>query len=183
MEIGNCRWQARIDLRAAYSHNESSNERGSSKLHSGFYCLLSCVCLAAQSSTAILQLEAAARAHLAARDAAAALADYQRLLSLNPKSAMYEDETGFWLVATNRVAAGISHLKKATELDAKLTVAWYHLGVAQCLAREIDVCVTNLQRAVKLAGSGAKFVGGRCALGIFENRIRRPARRSKVPAL
>jgi tetratricopeptide (TPR) repeat protein len=102
-------------------------------------------------------LEAAARAHLAARDAAA-LADYQRLLSLNPKSAMYEDETGFLLVATNRVAAGISHLKKATELDAKLTVAWYHLGVAQCLAREIDVCVANLQRAVKLAPDDGDYL-------------------------
>ena len=91
-------------------------------------CLLGCAGLAAQS---IQQLEAAARAHLAARNANAALDDYQRLAALNPNSASYEDEIGFLLAATNRVAEAIPHLEKATALDPKLSAAWYREVIRQ----------------------------------------------------
>jgi len=81
------------------------------KLRLGILVLLVSACLNAQ---AISQLEAAAKAHLAARNANAALADYQKLAALNPKSALYEDQIGFLLAATNRVPEGIPHLQRAT---------------------------------------------------------------------
>ena len=70
---------------------------------------------------------------------------------------MYEDQIGVLLVATNRKAEGIPHLQKATELDPKLSVAWFHLGVAHCLDQATSSCIANLQKAVSLAPVNAEY--------------------------
>ncbi len=106
--------------------------------------------LKAQYAQNIPQLESSARAHMSRGEVAAALADYQKLASLNPQSAVYEDQIGFIFAATNRGAEAIPHLQKATELQPKMAVAWFHLGVAQCLRQETTACIANLQKAVAL---------------------------------
>ena len=108
-------------------------------------------------NAAIPSLEAAARAHWAAQNGTAALADYQKLALLNPKSAVYEDQIGFLLAAAGRVPEGIPHLRRATELDQKLAVAWYHLGVAQCLTKQTGACLDGLQKAVLLAPNNGDY--------------------------
>src|ERR1035441_8965599 len=86
--------------------------------------------LAAQTGATVPQLESTARERLAARDANGALAAYEKLAVLFPKSAAYQDEIGFLLAATNRSAEAIAHFQRATELDPKMAQAWYHLVVA-----------------------------------------------------
>src|SRR5271155_4451918 len=95
-------------------------------------------------------LEALARQQLAARDAAGALAAYEKLAGLAPKSAVYQDQIGFILAATNRSAEAIQHFQRATELDPKMAQAWFHLGVALYLAQQAEPAVRALEKAVAL---------------------------------
>ncbi|MBV8897429.1 MAG: hypothetical protein JO051_13015, partial [Acidobacteriaceae bacterium] len=76
-----------------------------------------------QSTAAIDQLEASAHRHLADRDVASALADYQKLSELAPSNAGYQDEIGFLLAATNRASEAIPHFERATTLNPKLAEA------------------------------------------------------------
>jgi tetratricopeptide (TPR) repeat protein len=113
-----------------------------------------CAVLFAQAQS-VADLEAQARQRLAARDAAGALADYQKLAALVPKSAVYQDQIGFILAATNRSAEAIPYFERATELDPKMAQAWFHLGVAEWLAKQADPATSALQKAVLLApGNG-----------------------------
>ena len=104
--------------------------------------------LFAQSSVA--DLEALARQRLAARDAGGALAAYQKLAALVPKSAVYQDQIGFLLAATNRSAEAIPHFQRATELDPKMAQAWFHLGAA-AVAGAAGRC--RCQRAAESRGA------------------------------
>ena len=118
----------------------------------GILCALMCAYLMAQSTA---QIEASAKAHLAARNVNAALADYQKLAAMNPQSAVYEDQIGFILASTNHLGDALPHLQHATELDPKMALAWYHLGVADCLIKNTQSCAESLQHAVALApGNG-----------------------------
>jgi hypothetical protein len=63
----------------------------------GLYVSLS-LSLSAQTGP---QLESTARVRLAAKDTEGALAAYEKLAALVPKSAAYQDEIGFLLAATN----------------------------------------------------------------------------------
>jgi Flp pilus assembly protein TadD len=90
---------------------------------------------ASQLSATVPQLEAEARQRLAARDASGALAAYEKLAELVPKSASYQDEVGFLLAAINRSPDAIPHFRRATELDPRMAQAWYHLGVALWLTQ------------------------------------------------
>jgi tetratricopeptide (TPR) repeat protein len=117
-----------------------------------YFCLS--LSLAAQT---VQQLESTARERLAAKDANGALAAYQKLAALVPKSAEYEDQIGFLLAATNRSSEAIPHFQRATELDPKMAQAWYHLGVALALTKQTAPAVNALQQAVSLAPGHADY--------------------------
>src|ERR1022692_714867 len=104
--------------------------------------------LAAQTGATVPQLESTARERLAAKDANGALAAYEKLAVLAPKSAEYQDQIGFLLAATNRSSDAIPHFQKAAELDPKMAQAWYHLGVALALTKQTGAAVNALQKAV-----------------------------------
>ena len=118
-----------------------------------FFFAISAVVLCAQS---VQQLEASARAHLAARDTTAALADYQKLAQLVPNSAAYQDKIGFILAATNRAADAIPHFQRATELDPKLAEAWFHLGAARLILQQPSG-IGDLEKAVALDPGNADY--------------------------
>jgi predicted Zn-dependent protease len=98
-----------------------------------YFCLS--LSLAAQT---VQQLESTARERLTAKDANGALAAYEKLAALVPKSAEYQDQIGFLLAATNRSSDAIPHFQRATELDPKMSPAWYHLGVALALTKQVN---------------------------------------------
>jgi tetratricopeptide (TPR) repeat protein len=110
-----------------------------------YFCLS--LSLAAQT---VEQLESTARERLAAKDANGALAAYEKLAGLVPRSAGYQDQIGFLLAATNRSLDAIPHFQRATELDPKMAQAWYHLGVALALTKQVNSAVGALQKAVAL---------------------------------
>ncbi len=121
------------------------------------HVLLTCMPLAAQSFSGVQQLEAAARQHLAARDANAALKDYEALAQLQPKSAVYQDEIGFLLAATSRSGEAVPHFERATQLDPNMAQAWYHLGVALLISRQANSGLRDLQKAVALAPNNRRL--------------------------
>ena len=106
--------------------------------------------LAAQTSATLQQLESTARERLAAQDVNGALATYEKLAALVPRSAAYQDEIGFLLAATNLSPDAIAHFQRATELDPKMAQAWYHLGVALWLTQHPEPALRALQKAVAL---------------------------------
>jgi len=97
------------------------------------------------------QLEASARARLAAHDAKGALEAYEALAKAVPKSAEYQDEIGFLLAATGRDEQALPYFERATVLDPRMALAWYHRGVALRLMEKRDEAVSALQMAVTLA--------------------------------
>lgn len=109
----------------------------------------------AQTSS-VQQLEVSARQHLAARDVAAALSDYEKLAELIPQSADYQDQIGFLLAATNRAAEAIPHFERATALNPKLAQAWFHLGVARLILQQPSG-IADLQKAVALDPANADY--------------------------
>ena len=86
-----------------------------------------CLDLTAQESQSVQQLESVAREKLAAHDTQGALAAYEKLAELAPRSAAYQDEIGFILAATNRGPEALAHFQRATELDPRMAQAWFHL--------------------------------------------------------
>ena len=112
------------------------------------------VSLAAQT---VQQLESTAKDRLAAKDAAGALEAYQKLAVVVPNSAVYQDQIGFLLAATNHSTDAIPHLKRAKELDPQMAVAWYHLGAALCLTKQANSCVEALKKAAALAPSQSEY--------------------------
>src|SRR5690348_7505745 len=86
--------------------------------------------LIAQAQPDNSRLEAEAQRALAAGEASGALAKYEQLAKLVPRSAQYEDQIGFILAATNRTEESIPHFQRAIELDPKFAQGYYHLGVA-----------------------------------------------------
>src|SRR5580704_16592769 len=128
-------------------------------------CLLLAALLAAQPAT-IPDLEASARQRLAAHDAAGALAAYEKLAEMAPKSAVYQDQIGFLLAATNRSADAIPHFRHAIDLDPKMAQAWFHLGAALWLTQQAEPAVDALRNAVRLAPENGDY---RFRLGTIYN--------------
>jgi len=106
--------------------------------------------LFAQTPATVPDLEALARKRIAAGDGEGALAAYQKLIGLVPKSAVYQDQAGFVLAATERSTEAIPYFQRATKLDPKMAQAWYHLGVAEWLGKQADPAASALQKAVTL---------------------------------
>jgi tetratricopeptide (TPR) repeat protein len=115
-----------------------------------------CLSLSLAAQT-VPQLESTARERLAAKDANGALAAYQKLSLLAPKSAAYQDQIGFLLAATNRSSEAIPHFQRATELDPKMAQAWFHLGAALAITKQTAAAVNALQQAVALAPNHADY--------------------------
>src|SRR5581483_11029341 len=123
----------------------------------------------AQSTVTVHELEASARRHLAARDATAALAEYQKLAQMVPQSADYQDEIGFLLAATSRTSEAVPHFERATALNPKLAQAWFHLGVARLILQQASG-ISDLEKAVALEPSNADY---RYRLGTAYNEVSR----------
>src|SRR5580658_9745773 len=122
------------------------------RLRLSIFCLS--LSLAAQT---VDQLESTARERLAAKDANGALAAYEKLGALVPRSAAYRDQIGFLLAATNRSSQAIPHFQRATDLDPKFAPAWYHLGAALALTKQTESAINALQKAVALAPGQADY--------------------------
>jgi tetratricopeptide (TPR) repeat protein len=101
------------------------------------------------------QLDSTGRERLAANDAGGALAAYEKLAALVPQSAVYQDEIGFLLAATNHSLQAIPHFQRATELDPQLAQAWYHLGAAMALIKGMGGLSWNIAPVLPTFGSGA----------------------------
>ena len=73
-----------------------------------------CACFyGAQAPENIRRLEAEAKALLSAQNANGALTKYKELARLVPRSAVYQDEIGFLLAATNRTSEAIPYFEQA----------------------------------------------------------------------
>src|SRR5262245_62287842 len=81
----------------------------------------------------LAQIEAKAAELKARGDAAGSLAEWTRAAALNPKSARIQDEIGFLLAVLQRHQEALEHLERAVQLDPRLAIAQYHLGVAYWL--------------------------------------------------
>ncbi|MGH9611273.1 MAG: tetratricopeptide repeat protein, partial [Bryobacteraceae bacterium] len=111
----------------------------------------------AHSPASVQQLQAQARSALAARNLPEALADYQKLVQIVPRSAAYQDELGFLLAASKRTSESIEHFRRATELDPKMAQAWFHLGAALMLSGEQNAGIQALEKAAALAPDRADY--------------------------
>lgn len=112
-----------------------------------------------------------ARARLASGDAATALADYQKLASLVPTSAAYQDQIGFIFAATNRTSDAIPYFERATNLNPKLAQAWFHLGVARLILKQ-RAGIADLEKAIALDPGDADY---RLRLGLADGEAGRYA--------
>src|SRR5262249_31698079 len=106
------------------------------EIRPSFLALLVLASLPAFAQQSLQQIEAQARQLTAHGDAAGALAEWQKAESLDPKSARVQHEIGFLLAVLQRQPEAVTHLERAVELDPKLAVARYHLGVAYWLQQD-----------------------------------------------
>lgn len=116
-----------------------------------------CFSLAGQTPDTMQQLEAAARQKLQAHDVAGALAAYQKLAELKPGAAEYPDEIGFLFAATGRNNEAIPYFRRATALNQRMAVAWYHLGASLMIAHQDEAGIKALQQAVQLTPDSGEY--------------------------
>jgi tetratricopeptide (TPR) repeat protein len=84
-------------------------------------------------------------------DAFDAIATMRRALAKRPNDALYHNTLGTALLAADDYDAAVSSLVRASELDPKLTTAWYNLGLALMRAMRPVESAAALRQAAALS--------------------------------
>ena len=94
----------------------------------------------------------ASRAHLRGQggDRAAALADLERLLQVDPGNGVHWFNYGFMLEAAEHYERAGEAFRRATELSPQLDRAWYGLGLVLIRLGRLDEAVAALKRNTQL---------------------------------
>jgi len=84
-------------------------------------------------------------------DFAAAISTLQNAVAQRPDDALYLNTLGAALVEANRYDDAIAVLRRACELDPRLTSAWYNLGLVLMRSMRVDESAAALRRALALS--------------------------------
>ena len=88
---------------------------------------------------------------------AAAIAEWDKVLELDPRNARAHNNLGAALLEQGNRAEGITHFKKAVEVDPGLGEAQGNLGIGLFREEKLDEAIPHLQRALELNSGYAKI--------------------------
>jgi tetratricopeptide (TPR) repeat protein len=86
----------------------------------------------------------------------AGIAEWKKVLELDPGSAKAHNNLGGALILEGNVAEGITHLQKAIEIDPDYSEPQSNLGIALLQENKLDEAIPHLQRSLELNPSYAK---------------------------
>jgi tetratricopeptide (TPR) repeat protein len=90
----------------------------------------------------------------------AGIAEWKKVLELDPRSAKAHNNLGAALLLQGNLAEAMTHLQKALEVDPDSSQAQRNLGIALFEEEKFDEAIPHLQRALELNPADAKLYEG-----------------------
>ena len=86
----------------------------------------------------------------------AAIAEWKKVLELDPRNAKAHNNLGGALVLQGNLAEGMTHLQRAMEIDPDFSPAQSNFGLALLQEKKLDEAIPHLQRSLELNPAYAK---------------------------
>jgi hypothetical protein len=86
----------------------------------------------------------------------AGIAEWKKVLELDPRNAKAHNNLGGALVLQGDLAEGMTHLQKAMEIDPDFSAAQSNFGLALLQEKKLDEAIPHLQRSLELNPAYAK---------------------------